>query len=161
MSSPSGASHIHSGKFARWCKKDNAVHCGHLPLHGDCQAKCGQVKSPYPLVGKTYNKCSVDQPHSCPKTTITLATILMKARRRWGRVWERRWERRVVVSNSNISTNSLSSCTRVLGTSCFHLFSFWRIFLRQFDCMRVKITDWASCKGPRIEYIWPLYPVLC
>ena len=38
---------------------------GHLPLHGgDCQEKCGQVKSQYPIAGKTYNKCSVDQPHS-------------------------------------------------------------------------------------------------
>jgi hypothetical protein len=64
MSSPSGASHIHSGKFAARCRKDNAVHCGHLPLHGDCQAKGGQVKSPYPVVGKIYNKRSVDQPHS-------------------------------------------------------------------------------------------------
>ena len=64
MSSPSGAPFIHSGKFAAGCREDKAVHCSHLPLYGDCQAKRGQVESPYPLVGKIYNMRSVDQPHS-------------------------------------------------------------------------------------------------
>jgi hypothetical protein len=63
MSSPSGAPFIHSGKFAAGCREDKAVHCSHLPLYGDCQAKRGQVESPYPLVGKIYNMRSVDQPH--------------------------------------------------------------------------------------------------
>jgi hypothetical protein len=36
------------------------VHCGHLLLHGDCQTKGGQVKSPRKLAGKIYNKRPVD-----------------------------------------------------------------------------------------------------
>jgi hypothetical protein len=60
MSSPSGASHTHSGKFAPGCGTDKAVHRGHLLLHGDRQAKGGQVKSPRTLTGKIYNKRSVD-----------------------------------------------------------------------------------------------------
>ena len=60
MSSPSGASHTHSGKFAPGCGTDKAVHRGHLLLHGDRQAKGGQVKSPRTLTGKIYNKRSVE-----------------------------------------------------------------------------------------------------
>ena len=63
MSSPSGASHIHRSEFAAGCGKDKAVHCGHLPLHGDYQTKDGLV-NPYSLVSKIYNKSSVDQHHS-------------------------------------------------------------------------------------------------
>jgi hypothetical protein len=60
MSPPTGTSHADSGKFTAGCGSDKTVHCGHLLLHGDCQTKGGQVKSPRKLAGKIYNKRSVD-----------------------------------------------------------------------------------------------------
>ena len=81
MSPPTGTSHTDSGKFTAGCGTDKAMHCGHLLLHGDRQAKGGQVKSPTTPAGKIYNKRSVDYnlTQACPKTTITLTTILMKS----------------------------------------------------------------------------------
>jgi hypothetical protein len=60
MSSPSGTPHAGISNFAAECWTDKTVHCGHLLLHGDYQAKGGQVKSLRKLDGKIYNKRSVD-----------------------------------------------------------------------------------------------------
>lgn len=148
MSSPPGASHTDSGKFTAGCGTDKAMHCGHLLLHGDRQAKGGQVKSPTMPAGKIYNKRSVDYnlTQACPKTTITLTTILMKS--------STKMMRRMMSLATKMGAPSsiwlkdlhkLELLYAELDDSLFHLsFILTNLSLHQFDRMRVKHYDWGS-----------------
>lgn len=144
MSSPPGASHTDSGKFTAGCGTDKAMHCGHLLLHGDRQAKGGQVKGPTTPAGKIYNKRSVDYnlTQACPKTTITLTTILMKSSTKMMSLATK------MGAPSSIWLKDLHKLELLyaeLDDSLFHLsFILTNLSLHQFDRMRVKHYDWGS-----------------
>ena len=148
MSSPPGASHTDSGKFTAGCGTDKAMHCGHLLLHGDRQAKGGQVKSPTTQAGKIYNKRSVDYnlTQACPKTTITLTTILMKSSTKMMSLATK------MGAPSSIWLKDLHKLELLyaeLDDSLFHLsFILTNLSLRQFDRMSktlwLELLWWAS-----------------